>query len=222
MFVARNLERVTHDIYLVKHPFEEPSDLFVGVTVVVGLHSVGLIDTGFRNTPKDYVFPFLESIGRNYQEIDYVVNTHSDGDHVEGNVIIKEKTKAKIAAHELDEAAIGNVDMSLGEGDVVELGDRQFRVIHTPGHTPGSISLYDAKDCTLVTGDSVCGKRRTLIRMSPSLYMSSLKKLQHLGINILVIPHPFKPLGKAVLVGREATEMITASISTADQLLRDL
>jgi glyoxylase-like metal-dependent hydrolase (beta-lactamase superfamily II) len=42
----------------------------------------------------------------------------------------------------------------LGEGDVVDLGDRAFEVLHVPGHTAGSLALWDAADGTLFTGDT--------------------------------------------------------------------
>ena len=43
----------------------------------------------------------------------------------------------------------------LGHGDVVDLGDRAFEVIHTPGHSPGGIALYERKTRTLLSGDIV-------------------------------------------------------------------
>lgn len=43
----------------------------------------------------------------------------------------------------------------LSDGDVVDLGDRQFEVIHTPGHSPGGIALWEAATATLFSGDIV-------------------------------------------------------------------
>ncbi|MEX2247762.1 MAG: MBL fold metallo-hydrolase [Dehalococcoidia bacterium] len=43
----------------------------------------------------------------------------------------------------------------VGEGDVVDLGDRAFEVLHLPGHTPGSIGLWDARAATLFSGDAI-------------------------------------------------------------------
>jgi glyoxylase-like metal-dependent hydrolase (beta-lactamase superfamily II) len=208
----RDVERIADDLYLVKHPF---GDGFVGVTVVLGKHKIGLVDTGFEGTPVNYVFPFLRELGRRPEEINFVVNTHRDGDHVGGNRAIKKKTKAKIAIHEFDAEIVETVDFKLKDEDVVELGEREFKVIHTPGHTPGSICLYDQKNYTLVTGDSVCGERSELIRMDKKIYISSLKKLLNLEIEALIMAHPFKPLGKSILVGEEPREMIYASLACA-------
>ena len=43
----------------------------------------------------------------------------------------------------------------LADGDVVDLGDRQFEVIHTPGHSPGGIALWEAASGILISGDIV-------------------------------------------------------------------
>ena len=43
----------------------------------------------------------------------------------------------------------------LSDGDVIDLGDRQFEVIHTPGHSPGGIALYEAATRTLIAGDII-------------------------------------------------------------------
>lgn len=45
----------------------------------------------------------------------------------------------------------------LDEGDVIDLGDRAFRVLHLPGHSPGSIGLFDEHDGTLFSGDAIHG-----------------------------------------------------------------
>jgi len=208
----KDVERIADDLYLVKHPF---ADGFVGVTVVLGKHKIGLVDTGFEGTPVNYIFPFLRELGRRPEEINFVVNTHRDGDHVGGNRAIKKKTKAKIAIHEFDAEIVETVDFKLKDEDVVELGEREFKVIHTPGHTPGSICLYDQKNYTLVTGDSVCGERSELIRMDKKIYISSLKKLLNLKIKVLIMAHPFRPLGKSILVGEKPREMIYASLTCA-------
>ena len=213
------VEKIAEDLFLIKQPFHEH---FTGVTVVFGKRSIGLIDTGLETTPADYVFPLLSRMGREPDEIDCIVNTHRDGDHIWGNKAIKEKTRAKIAVHALDADAVGSVDLRLKDGETVRLGDRMLRVIHTPGHTPGSICLYDEKNQTLIAGDSMqgCGvtEGNLLIRTSKEEYISSMKKLLSLQIAILVLDHPYKPFSKAVLTGKEPKEMILKSIKAAENI----
>jgi glyoxylase-like metal-dependent hydrolase (beta-lactamase superfamily II) len=43
----------------------------------------------------------------------------------------------------------------LDEGDVIDLGDRQFRVLHLPGHSPDSIALFDERDGLFFSGDAI-------------------------------------------------------------------
>ena len=210
-----NVERIADDIYFVKYVHREGS--FVGITVVLGRQTIGLVDTGFEATIEEALFPFLQDVGRRPDEIDFVVNTHRDGDHVQGNKVLKEKTKATIAIHELDAEAVEGIDLKLHDGDLVGLGDRQFEVIHTPGHTPGNVCLYERGDQILIVGDTLCGDRVDLIRMDTDIYIDSIQRLLDLEVRCLVQSHPRHPVGKAVLNGDEAREMMVTSISLAEK-----
>ncbi len=91
-----------------------------------------------------------------------IVNTHGHIDHIAGNKEIKEATSSPIALHSLDAPLIRNGDINgatmlgldyepvspdkiLSDGDILTLGDFEFSVIHTPGHSPGGICLYDGE-----------------------------------------------------------------------------
>jgi len=211
----KNIERIADDLYVVKYVHREGS--FVGVTVVFGRHKIGLVDTGFEETIVGSLFPFVRELGRNLEEIDFVVNTHRDRDHVQGNKVLKEKTKAAISIHELDAEAVEFIDVKLKDGDYVELGDRRFEVIHAPGHTPGNICLYQRENQLLVSGDSLCGDRVNLIRMDKDIYITSINRLLDLNVRFLIQSHPRKPFEKAVLVKEETREMMLASIAFAEE-----
>ena len=210
-----NVEKVADDLYFVKYVHREGT--FVGVTVVLGRHKIGLVDTGLEKTPSDSLFPFLRGVGRSPEEIDLVVNTHRDGDHIQGNNVIREKTKAKIAIHELDAEVLEVVDIKLKNGDIVELGDRKFEVLHAPGHTLGNICLYQRENKLLIGGDTLCGDKVNFIRMGKDMYITSIKKLLSLNIELLIQSHPRKPFEKAILIGEEPREMMLASISLAEE-----
>ncbi len=213
---TEHAEQVAQDIYLIEEPIRE--DWFCGVVVVLGKQHIGLVDTGFEHTPGRYVFPFLESLGRRPEEITLIVNTHRDGDHVQGNRPVKDRSDAAVAAHELEREAIGEVDRVLQDGDRVQMGDRTFTVLHTPGHTTGSICLHDEANGILLTGDALCGELKELIRMAPEIYIRSLEKLGRLKANTVVMAHPFPPAGKGILNAEEASRMIRDSTTVARNL----
>ena len=210
-----NVERVADDLYVLKYAHREGS--FVVITIILGKMKIGLIDSGFEVMISNHLFPFLRELGRSPEEISLLVNTHRDRDHVEGNKIVKEKTKAQIAIHELDADALEAVDIKLKNGQIIELGDRQFEVIHCPGHTPGNICLYDRKDRLLITGDTLCGEAVNYIRMDKEIYIKSIKRLLELDVKLLIQSHPREPFRKAVLIGEETKEGMRASIAYAEQ-----
>jgi glyoxylase-like metal-dependent hydrolase (beta-lactamase superfamily II) len=207
-------EKVTNDIFVARQ--EMRPSWTCNVVLVFGEDKIGVVDTGYENTPEDYVFPLIEEKGRRLDEVSIIVNTHRDGDHIMGNTVFKERTGAPIAIHELEMEAVPTADTKLG--DNVTLGDRVFKVIHTPGHRPGAVCLYDEESKTLLTGDSVCGTRENLIRMDKNIYIDSLKKLLELDVELMIMSHPFAPPGKDVLRGGEAKRMIEASIEVAVNL----
>lgn len=188
------------------------------VLVFLGEKSIGIVDTGYENTPEDHVYPLIMERDRSLDEVSLVVNTHRDGDHVGGNQALKERTGARIAVHCLEAEAVPSADLTVEDGDTLTLGDRRFKVIHTPGHRPGAICLLDEDSGLLVTGDAVCGEREDLIRMDETIYVESLRRIRGLGTETMIMSHPFQPAGRDILKGDEITEMIEASIKVAEQL----
>jgi len=211
-----NIRQIANDLFIVEE--EMRPGWFFSVVVVFGENKIGGIDTGFEETPENSVFPLIVEQGRRLDEVDLVVNTHRDGDHIRGNSSFKEKTNALIAIHKMEVEAVPNVDIQLDDGSQVELGDRIFSVIHTPGHRPGSICLYDSKEKVLITGDSVCGTREDLIRMDKNIYIDSLQNLMQYDVETMIMSHPFEPPSKNVLFGDEIMEFIKDSIEIAENL----
>jgi len=108
------------------------------------------------------------------KQIKQIILTHEHFDHCGGVKKIFEKTgkKAKIFAHENASKKIEKgesefakmlggempkmpVDIKLKNSDKLIIGDEEFNVIHTPGHTPGCICLYNKKTKSLISGDTV-------------------------------------------------------------------
>ena len=82
-----------------------------------------------------------------------ILNTHGHGDHTAGNAKLKALSGAKIFIHELDADRYPEADFFLSKEEKLQLGEITFDVIHTPGHTPGGISLCARGN--LFTGDTL-------------------------------------------------------------------
>jgi glyoxylase-like metal-dependent hydrolase (beta-lactamase superfamily II) len=75
---------------------------------------------------------------------------------------------------------------SLADGDTVDLGDRTLTVLHLPGHTPGSIALFDENDGTLFSGDVIYDDDLldSLPGSDPEQYANSLRRLRDLPVRL--------------------------------------
>jgi glyoxylase-like metal-dependent hydrolase (beta-lactamase superfamily II) len=71
------------------------------------------------------------------------------------------------------------------EGDTIDLGDRSFEVLHTPGHSPGSICLWDKDLGVLIGGDAIYDGLLidTLPDSDPAIYAETMRKLRQLKVN---------------------------------------
>ena len=118
----------------------------------------------------------------------YIIITHCHPDHVLAVPEIKEQTNAKILIHEKEKASMA--DEFLKEKDKIKIGSVSLEVIHTPGHTPGSICLL--ADDSIFTGDTLFenGYGRTdLPGGSDEQMQNSLKRLSALlKPNTMVYP----------------------------------
>ena len=90
-------------------------------------------------------------------EVTRVLNTHEHGDHTGGNDAVIAATGAKLLGPADAGSRIANINEGLSEGDVVKIGSSgEFKVMHTPGHTPIHISLYGHSDQPhLLCGDTL-------------------------------------------------------------------
>lgn len=128
------------------------------------------INEGIIVDPGGDVDDILDYVRENNLNIKYLVLTHGHADHIGGLKGLKETLGAIIAIHEDDVdmlkdadknlssvMAMGKVelepDLLLREGDILEFGNEKAKVIHTPGHTRGSICL-EIND-VIISGDTL-------------------------------------------------------------------
>jgi glyoxylase-like metal-dependent hydrolase (beta-lactamase superfamily II) len=79
----------------------------------------------------------------------------------------------------------------VGEGDVVDIGDRHFEILHLPGHSPGSIGLWEAKSGILFSGDAIYDG--PLLDELPGsdipVYVATMKRLRELPVSVVHAGH---------------------------------
>ena len=122
--------------------------------------------------PGDEIEQVLALVRKHHLQVKQIVVTHAHIDHVGGAMKLRAATGAPILLNQNDYALLkmldlqaawigvpapGNVevDQSLGQADTVKVGSLSGQVLHTPGHTEGSICLYFAAENKLLAGDTL-------------------------------------------------------------------
>ena len=138
----------------IKDEFITPSRL-IGNLYFVGIHHASthiidtgegliLIDPGYEET-FHIVLNNIWKAGLNPEDIKYIVLTHGHLDHTGATNKLLEITDAKtfIGKYDLEKVeSYIKPDVLLEDGDVITLGNTSMRFVHTPGHTPGTMSLF--------------------------------------------------------------------------------
>ena len=138
----------------------------------------------------------LEYVTQGMLKVNFIINTHGHTDHINGDHVLQEKFNVAICIHRLDAAYIEGIpkdsfpaSVLLEEGSVIEFGDEKLKVMHTPGHTPGSICL--AGERLVFTGDTLFagGVGRTDFEGGSARDLElSLQKLERLPDYFLAYP----------------------------------
>ena len=130
-----------------------------------------IIDPGMSRKEE---FEALEKfIEREGLKVTHLINTHLHIDHAIADNWVKEKYGVPVEAH-AEDALLGErmkqqalmfglrasdvaveIDRTLKEGDVIKIGRGELQVLHVPGHSPGSICLYDKADDFVIVGDTL-------------------------------------------------------------------
>src|SRR3982750_751956 len=97
--------------------------------------------------------PIIKALEREGWTLTDILVTHHHHDHVGGVAELKKKYKCRVVAPHDKKAAISDVDLRVGNGDVVKVGNLLVRVLETPGHTLDHVSYVFDKEKALFASD---------------------------------------------------------------------
>ncbi len=130
-----------------------------------------VIDPGIINKEEEKALDNF--LTREKLKVTQVINTHLHLDHAVGDNLLKEKFAVPVKAHRLDmplgermkeqammfgiDRDFSGVDISsyLTDGEIIKIGNGELEVICVPGHSPGSVALYDKADGFVIVGDAL-------------------------------------------------------------------
>lgn len=215
------MRKVVQDVYRLSNIWDQ-ADLGAGVYLISAGGELTLVDTGFCKK-SHVILRRIYRLGLSPSRIRHIIITHHHPDHIGSLAALKGMTRAKVIAHSDDVPYIEGVlpqpgpfrpafykaiapalknllqtepvqvDIAVSDGDELPVAGG-LRIIHTPGHTPGSMCIYLKQKGVLFCGDLVA--RRLAIKL-PSLAFSvdipqlkqSIRKLAGYDFNILCFGH---------------------------------
>jgi glyoxylase-like metal-dependent hydrolase (beta-lactamase superfamily II) len=206
--------QISEHVHALRIPFKVPLspalslDRFVYCYIISG-ENVCMIDTGVARS-EDMIFDLLGGLGHDPREIRTIVQTHSHPDHIGSTKAIKGASNCDVAIHNEERRWLEDietqfaerpvpgfhdlvggsvpVDRALNDGERIELGDGlTLEVIHTPGHSSGSISLFLREEGVLITGDAVPLAGEMPVYEDAKASMRSVKRLLGMdGVKVLL------------------------------------
>jgi glyoxylase-like metal-dependent hydrolase (beta-lactamase superfamily II) len=174
--------QITEHVHALKIPFQvkDTSGMkiprFVCIYLIYG-RKITLIDSGVASS-EQIILDYLNKTGKSPKDIALLILTHAHPDHIGAAKALKSMSGCAVAAHAAEKTWIEDVDLQarerpvpgfkslikgsvpvdliLQDGDVLDLGDGlSLQVLHTPGHSPGSISLWLPQEGALFSADAI-------------------------------------------------------------------
>lgn len=207
--------KITERIHLLEIPFQiqisetEKINRKANVYILFG-KKITIIDTGVKGS-ETKIFDYIENSGRDIKDIKYVLLTHTHADHMGSVNAIKDITNCKVGVHRAESEWLQNIDLQfnerpipnfyeliegpcnydflLNDNDILDLDEQiRIKVIHTPGHSAGSVSFLLQQDNALFTGDAIPVAKQLPIYDNWKDSLSSLEKIENLPYAHILLP----------------------------------
>jgi cyclase len=219
-------DRVSEDIFVFV------SDLYVQVTSTVMLTAEGALVIDAMPFPSEAreIIAFIE--GRlGPDSVRYVMNTHHHADHVYGTYLFPGSevvahdtcrellsrlgpaslSRAKQQTPALAEVELRMPDISFEQEMFIQLGHRHLQLLHTPGHTPDSISVFETNERSLSAGDLAMPVPH-IVSGDVDQFRASLQRIQALEPDFVVQGHG------GVLLKGEVEELVEGHLKYLDNI----
>jgi hydroxyacylglutathione hydrolase len=181
-------------------------DRSVNIFIVEG-EDLALIDAGVKGSEKA-IFQKIRAIGRRPQEISKLILTHSHPDHIGAAREVVAATGCEVLAHGaerdwIEQPAVQKaerpvpgfdtlvsgpvrLDRLINNGEIIHIGGSTLSVVHTPGHSKGSITLWSPTNRTAITGDAVPVPGEVPIYDDAFALVRSFRTLRTLGMETML------------------------------------
>ena len=201
-------EEIVSGVYLIGGPNVTQSD-DAAVYLIDFQGDLVMVDAGAGGSSSQLVRN-IEMLGLNPALVSHVILTHCHIDHIGSAPFFRERYGAKILIHEQDARALETGDpvrtaanwygttfppMKInqqlkGDHETLKFGHEELHCLHTPGHTPGSISLYlDREGKRVLFGQDIHGPFNKAFGSDISAWKKSMQKLLALNADILCEGH---------------------------------
>ncbi len=190
------LQQILEGIYLLKSELTPPPGWQTTNLYLLGFKNLVLIDTGYQDPGLvKFLKDFLE---QNSARLEKILLTHGHLDHTSNLKQIKSELEPEIIAHikakpPLEQRGRAEqIDQWIEEEKSLESELGKIQILHTPGHSPGHISLYLESLGVLFTGDLVVGEGTSLVgppEGDMQEYLNSLERVKKLELKIILPGH---------------------------------
>lgn len=199
---------ITGNIHALKHTFFVPIspeirlERFVYSFIIFGKKNIYLIDSGLSNS-YEKIFEYVRVHGREIKEISKLFLSHSHPDHIGSANKIKKEIGCEVIAHSNEIEWIENIEKQFSDRpvpgfktfvsestkvDTIIMNNERLQpekelsidIIHTPGHSSGSVSFHFIKERVLISGDAILSPGDLPIYENVADAVSSIKKLQQI------------------------------------------